>query len=140
MKKVYFYLLLGGLLLIISSLLFWQENWQRQEAGEKYTVVAFSSTKNNFNTKDLSDKNVFDFFIENSFREAQNYKIYFYINQEKIGEKEVKINPRSQKNINLSPETIKKITQSLESSLKYKVKIYHNDKKSSIAKKINLIK
>jgi uncharacterized protein YkuJ len=140
MKKAYFYLLLGSLLLIIISLLFWQENWQRQEAGEKYTVVAFSNTENTFNARDLSDKNVFDFFIENSFREAQNYKIYFFINQEKIGEKEVKINPRSQKNINLSPETIKKITQSLESSLKYKVKIYHNDKKSSIAKKINLIK
>lgn len=140
MKKVYFYLLLGGILLISSSLLFWQEKQQRKEAGEKYTVAAFSHTENVFDIKKRNNEKVFDFFIENTFQETQNYKTAFFVNQEKIGEREIEISSGSEKTVSLSPETVKKITQFSESSLEYKVEISYENKKSAISKKIDLIK
>ncbi|MFO7806831.1 MAG: hypothetical protein R6V40_00195 [Candidatus Moraniibacteriota bacterium] len=136
MKKSFFYVSLAALIIFSISFLYYQEKKQRTEAGNKYTITTFSTTKNNYNPENKETREVFNLLIENSSEKEQQYNVALLKNDSPLGNKKVKIPAQSRKIIEISDDTAQKITRDSRDSFKYEAKISWNDNSRSIYKKI----
>jgi hypothetical protein len=133
-KKI-FYILLAVLIVFFVSFLYQQEKIQKKEAGNKYTVTAFSSTKNSFDPTKESQE-ALEFFIENSSKEKRAYQIKFFKNNQEVKEETISIRPQSRKIINTPKEILQGITGKNQNSFVYKAKISWGGSSRDIYKRI----
>ena len=136
MKKNIFPISIIIVILLASSFLFWKGELVMKEASENYTIFYFENTQNN-STRNVEDlENVLDFSIENNKTKPVTYGISFFIDEQEILRKSIRIKSNEIIKIDPPTEVISKIQELKKDSFNYQIKTDKTKAGFELTKKI----